>query len=157
MKEGIRQFRIVNIPKDGNCLFHAISFLTNPKTYRTGKSEKEYRSMITKYIQKNDHFDSFIPEKKKYIKRMKKNSVWGGGPEIKAFSMFYRYAISVIDSKKKKIYTFDDSDTYYPYRIFLAYNGSHYEPIVEIKGNKYVSIFNNSTKILKSIKAFYKL
>ena len=70
-----------------------------------------------------------------------KKETWGSGPEIALFSEYYSVEIVVIIIQTCEVQYFG-IDKNYPERIFLLYDGIHYDPIVknESKKSEYIGI-----------------
>jgi ubiquitin thioesterase OTU1 len=57
-----------------------------------------------------------------------KNESWGGGIELSILSKFYNIEIDVVDIQSSSISRFGE-DRNYPTRIFLLYDGIHYDSL----------------------------
>lgn len=63
-----------------------------------------------------------------YCKWILKPESWGGAIELSILSKFYGLEIAVIDSINAIINRFGE-DQHYPQRVFLIFDGIHYDPL----------------------------
>ena len=122
-----------------SCLFNSIGNLLGKKDTR-----KEICNYMAKNFKKKidgTKIEDWImhaalveikrkPSVKKYIDRMKKNSSWGGGLEIMIACVLYNVEIEVKRKRRGgKIEICNFKWTSNPKaKLFLDYNGAHYEP-----------------------------
>jgi len=64
-----------------------------------------------------------------YCQWILKGESWGGAIEVSILSKYYAVEIDVVDTQSGRIDRFGE-DMEYPKRIFLLYDGIHYDPLV---------------------------
>jgi hypothetical protein len=122
-----------------SCLFNSIGNLLEKKSTR-----KEICNYMERNLKKKidgTEIEEWImhaalveikrkPSVKKYIDRMKKNNSWGGGLEIMVACVLYNVEIEVKRKRRGgKIEICNFKWTPNPKaKLFLDYNGAHYEP-----------------------------
>ena len=121
----IRRF----VDADNSCLFSSIAYLTDKNNFNE-TSSGNHRMMVVEYLQNNE-FDDFLLDSPKhiYINEIADPSKWGGGIEIKIFTEILKLEIGVVDVQTNRIDIFGQ-DQNYTSRIYLLYNGIHYDPLV---------------------------
>jgi len=65
---------------------------------------------------------------KDYCEWIRNPNSWGGAIEVSILSNFYGMEIAVIDTQSGSISKFGE-DKDYPHRVFLIYDGIHYDPL----------------------------
>lgn len=65
---------------------------------------------------------------KDYCEWILKSSSWGGGIELSILSQFYGMEIAVVDVRNGIINRFGE-DQRYAQRVFLLFDGIHYDPL----------------------------
>lgn len=63
-----------------------------------------------------------------YVQWILKNESWGGGIELSIMSNFYSIEMSVLNIQSGQMSRFGE-DRNYSHRIFLLYDGIHYDPL----------------------------
>jgi len=63
-----------------------------------------------------------------YCEWIRNPNSWGGAIEVSILSNFYGIEIAVIDTQSGSISKFGE-DKDYPHRVFLIYDGIHYDPL----------------------------
>lgn len=63
-----------------------------------------------------------------YCEWIRNPNSWGGAIEVSILSNFYGIEIAVIDTQSSSISKFGE-DKNYPHRVFLIYDGIHYDPL----------------------------
>jgi len=121
----IRRF----VDADNSCLFTSIAYLTDKKHF-SEISANAYRNMIVEYLLNNEFDEALLDlTKEEYINEISNPSKWGGGIEIKIFSDILKLEIAVVDVQTNRIDVFGQ-DKNYTSRIYVLYNGIHYDPLV---------------------------
>ena len=121
----IRRF----VDADNSCLFSSIAYLTDKKNFNESSSGK-HRMMIVEYLLHNEFEDFLLDSPKEvYINDIADPSKWGGGIEIKIFTEILKLEIAIVDVQTNRIDIFGQ-DKNYTSRIYLLYNGIHYDPLV---------------------------
>jgi len=125
--EGIPIRRYVDA--DDSCLFSSIAYLFDRKNFNESSS-LIYRNMIVEYLCNNIFDDELLDlPKNDYINEISNPSKWGGGIEIKIFTEILKIEIAIVDVQTNRIDLFGQ-DKNYSNRIFILYNGVHYDPLV---------------------------
>ena len=116
---------------DGNWLFRALSrgLSGNPEHY------KKIRSAVWNHIKNNrDRFLSFITtDFNDYIRKMRRNKVWGGEIEIIAFTELYWTNVAVHDliTSPDPRYFYKNSNSNYTIRLMYR-NRQHYNSLIPL-------------------------
>jgi ubiquitin thioesterase OTU1 len=117
------------VDADNSCLFSSIAYLNEINNFNIYSSLK-YRNMIVEYLLNNDFDESLLGlPKYDYINEINNPSKWGGGIEIKIFTDILKLEIAVVDVQTNRIDLFGQNKDYTS-RIYLLYNGIHYDPLV---------------------------
>lgn len=122
-----------------SCLFISLEYFLE-------LSSKDIRSKICDYLDNNkkifdgmDTKDLLELESDNYVKKMRKNSTWGGAIEIKAACNIWNLEIIVYnirnDDKNNSQIQFipNNGIDLTTKKIYLTWNGFHYEPVTNIK------------------------
>ena len=117
------------VDADNSCLFSSIAYLTDKKNFGE-MSSAYYRNMIVEFLFNNEFDEALLGgTKSDYIDEIANPNKWGGGIEIKIFSEILELEIGVVDVQTNRIDVFGQ-DKSYKSRIYLLYNGVHYDPLV---------------------------
>lgn len=65
---------------------------------------------------------------KDYCTWIQNPNSWGGAIEVSILANFYGLEVAVIDTQSGSISKFGE-DKNYPHRVFLIYDGIHYDPL----------------------------
>jgi ubiquitin thioesterase OTU1 len=134
------------VDSDNSCLFSSIAYL-NDKEHFNENSSMIYRLMIVDHINDNDISEDILGmPKADYIQNISESSTWGGAIELKLFSEIFKMQIASLDVESKRIDIFGEIENYNK-RIYLIYNGYHYDPLVmnyshESSNDLDITIFN---------------
>lgn len=111
------------VEADNNCLFNSISLLVEGK-----KNPKVLREYIVKWINADETYNEAIlgMSKKDYSKWILNPEKWGGEIEIVILSDYFEVQICVIYIEALTYKVYGES---YAKRIYLLYDGLHYDPI----------------------------
>ncbi len=117
------------VDADNSCLFSSIAYLIDRSNFNEESSLK-FRQIIIDYLL-DDQFDSTLLDQPKdnYIEFIQNPKNWGGALEVKMFSEIFKKQIVCIDVKTNRADIYGE-DKEYPQRIYLLYNGIHYDPLV---------------------------
>ena len=119
--------RYVN--SDNSCLFSSIAYLLNRSEFNENSS-LIYRLEIVDYLKNNNVDENLLGYPKvEYIENINDLSTWGGGIELKIFSDIFKIQIASIDVQSGRVDIFGETKNYEK-RIYLVYNGVHYDPLV---------------------------
>jgi ubiquitin thioesterase OTU1 len=117
------------VDADNSCLFSSVAYLIDRANFNEEASLR-FRQIIIDYLL-DDNFDSNLLDqpKDKYIEFIQNPKNWGGALEVKMFSEIFQKQIVCIDVKTNRADIYGE-DKNYPQRIYLLYNGIHYDPLV---------------------------
>jgi ubiquitin thioesterase OTU1 len=117
------------VDADNSCLFSSVAYLIDRANFNEDSSLK-FRQIIIDFLL-NDNFDSSLLDQPKdqYIEFIQNPKNWGGALEVKMFSEIFKKQIVCIDVKTNRSDIYGE-DKNYPQRIYLLYNGIHYDPLV---------------------------
>ena len=133
------------ISRDGNCLFSSIS----DQMYGTDKHSDIIREKCMDFIEKNKLFYSqFIEggesQMDAYIKRKRKDGIWGDNLEIQALSEIYNRPIEIYVNTDKPIRSFSNIDNNKKFPIKISYHGNkHYNSMVPTVKNPDFAKYKN--------------
>ena len=116
------------IDADNSCLFNAIGFLMHRDKMTMGPV---YRQVIANEIQSNrETYNSDIlgQSTEDYVKWILNPEKWGGEIEMNILSKHLQLEIAAVDVQTGKRYIYGE-DSNYVYRIYLLYDGVHYDAI----------------------------
>jgi hypothetical protein len=96
--EGIlrKQFSVMNVPGDGNCLFSSVSLLVDGYDHLSLRA-----AVIAKMKEEDKEFTPYFDEEEtfeQHLEMMEKPKEWGGNHELMALSMLFRHPIHVFES-----------------------------------------------------------
>lgn len=118
------------VAADNSCLFSSIYYVLNGKDDTDGVSPW-MRQLIAETIAKNqDEYNEAILGKPnaEYCKWIQDDKSWGGAIELAILSTHYGIEIAVVDTINAIINRFGE-DQDYPHRVFLMFDGIHYDPL----------------------------
>lgn len=121
---------IWTIPADNSCLFNAIDFLVNSPTDLRGPGY--YRRIVADVILANPalYSEDFLEKKpSEYVTWILHPDKWGGEIELSILSTQLTIEIAVVDIQTGISLVYG-SGSGYDRRIFLIYDGSHYDAVV---------------------------
>ncbi|KZC12676.1 Ubiquitin thioesterase OTU1, partial [Dufourea novaeangliae] len=117
------------VPADNSCLFTSVGYVLNGKV--DPSCATFMREIIANAVDADpeEYSEAFLgrpnPE---YCKWILKPESWGGAIELSILSKFYGLEIAVIDSINAIINRFGE-DQHYAQRVFLIFDGIHYDPL----------------------------
>jgi ubiquitin thioesterase OTU1 len=131
------QFDIINdlkpirreVDADNSCLFSSIGYLIDRANFNE-ETALRFRQAIVDYLL-DDKFEANLLDQPKdnYIEFIQNPKNWGGALEVKMFSEIFQIQIVCIDVKTNRADIYGE-DKNYSQRIYLLYNGIHYDPLV---------------------------
>ncbi|KAK6631621.1 hypothetical protein RUM44_006150 [Polyplax serrata] len=117
------------VPADNSCLFTSIGFAVSGKVDTLCGSYM--RKIIADHVaQDTDTYSEAILGKppKAYCDWIQKSDSWGGAIELSILSGHYEIEMDVVDTVNAIINRFGE-DKNYSQRIFLIFDGIHYDPL----------------------------
>ena len=123
--EPIRRF----VDADNSCLFSSIGYLIDHNNFNE-MTKLQYRQLLVNYLEDNEVENGMLEiPKPDYIENIQNPTTWGGAIELKLFSDMFQLEIASIDVRSNRVDIFGQ-DKNYPQRIYVLYNGVHYDPLV---------------------------
>lgn len=119
------------VPADNSCLFSSLYFVLNRKIDDSGEAVKWFRELVAETISKeNETYSEAILGKPvpEYCSWIKENTSWGGAIELSVLANHYGIEIAVVDTMNGIINRFGE-DQKYPVRVYLMFDGIHYDPL----------------------------
>lgn len=121
------------VPADNSCLFTSINYLM--KKILDLNCQKDMRELIAQTVRDDPvNFNEAILGKTNsaYCDWIRNSTSWGGCIEIMILSKYYKIEICVVDIRTCRIDRFGE-DCSYSMRIYVLYDGIHFDPIHLIK------------------------
>ena len=119
----------VEVPANNSCLFVSVYYcMTNKMQNKC----PELRELIAETVKSDPitYNEGFLGKpNNEYCTWIRNEDHWGGGIEISILSNYYSVEIVAVDTQNIRINRFGE-DKSYPYRIFLIFDGIHYDPLV---------------------------
>ncbi|XP_054721552.1 ubiquitin thioesterase OTU1-like [Uloborus diversus] len=119
------------VPSNNSCLFASIYYILTNGDENVDKAN-EFRHVIAKTVQKNtEKYNSGIlgMNPHDYCSWIMNPNHWGGGIELAILSEHLKLEICAIDTLSSTMHRFGENEGY-DRRIFLIYDGIHYDPLV---------------------------
>ncbi|CAG9838482.1 unnamed protein product [Diabrotica balteata] len=142
------------VPSDNSCLFTSFQFVLNGKIDKSGTVNPYLRKLVAESIQNDkDNYNEAVLGKpvEAYCAWIQDEKSWGGAIELSILANHYGIEIAVIDTINAIINKFGE-DRQYPLRVFLLFDGIHYDPIFlePLDGGKIQTIFmTDDDRLLK--------
>ncbi|XP_015524317.1 ubiquitin thioesterase Otu1 [Neodiprion pinetum] len=138
------------VPADNSCLFTSVGYVLNGKVDTTCASFM--RDIIAESVSSNpeEYSEAILGRPNgEYCEWIKKADSWGGAIELAILSWFYGLEIAVVDSINAIINRFGE-DQHYAQRVFLMFDGIHYDPLYlePLDGGSIQTIFPTSDDTL---------
>lgn len=117
------------VPADNSCLFTSIGFVLSGKVDTT--VAPSMREIIAEVVSKDtDAYSEAILGKPndEYCRWILKSDSWGGAIELAVLSNYYGIEMAVVDTLNAIINRFGE-DQRYAHRVFLLFDGIHYDPL----------------------------
>ncbi|XP_013783131.1 ubiquitin thioesterase OTU1-like [Limulus polyphemus] len=119
------------VPANNSCLFTSVYFAISGGVYDT-KVGDMLRKVIADTVSadKETYCEAFLGKSNKdYCKWILNNNSWGGAIELSILSKYYKVEIVAVDTQNVRLNRFGE-DAKYENRIFLIYDGIHYDPLM---------------------------
>lgn len=154
--EPVRRF----VDSDNSCLFSSIGYLIDNKNF-SESTKYQYRQLLVNYLEDNNLEAGMLEiPKEDYIENIQNPSTWGGAIELKLFSDMLQIEIASIDVQSNRVDIFGQ-DKNYPQRIYVLYNGVHYDPLVmaytEDSNDDITSFASDDNETLISLQEYVKV
>lgn len=140
-----------DVPADNSCLFTSIGYVLNGKVDPScaGPMREIVAAVVAEKWSKYSEAILGRPNDE-YCKWIMKSDSWGGAIELSILSKVYGLEIVVIDSINAIVNRFGE-DKHYDQRVFLIFDGIHYDPLYlePLDGGSIQTIFpTKDTRIL---------
>ncbi|CAH2002023.1 unnamed protein product [Acanthoscelides obtectus] len=119
------------VPADNSCLFTSINFVLNGKVDDSTNVAPYMRKLVAETINAERFlYDEAVLGKPvdDYCAWIQDDRSWGGAIELAILSNYYGIEIAVADTMNAIINRFGE-DKDYPHRVFLMFDGIHYDPL----------------------------
>lgn len=138
------------VPANNSCLFTSIFYVMENGVFNLD-CQKSMREFIARTV-RNDpiEFNEAILGKKNeaYCNWIKNPSSWGGCIELMVLSKYYEKEICVGDIRTGRIDRFGE-DKNYPTRVFIIYDGIHFDPLyLQLGQDKVQTVFPATDEIV---------
>jgi len=117
------------VDADNSCLYSSIGYLIDIKNFNV-MTKYQYRELLANFLLKTEIDSAMLGmSKESYSNNILDISSWGGGIDVRLFCDMFQMQIAVINVQTNSVSVFGE-DKKYPQRIYLLYNGIHYDPLV---------------------------
>lgn len=138
------------VPSDNSCLFNSVYFILSSGDF-DGKKSNDMRQIIATAVRNNPekYNSAFLgKENLEYCAWILDSNHWGGAIELSILSEHFKLEIVAVDTISLRMHRFGESDNY-TQRIFLIYDGIHYDPLVlELENAKQTIFAVSDTKVM---------
>ncbi|XP_060524178.1 ubiquitin thioesterase Otu1 isoform X2 [Cylas formicarius] len=140
------------VPADNSCLFTSVHFVLNGKVDETGEAAPFLRQLVAESIRNESHkYDAAILGKpvEEYCSWIQDDKSWGGAIELAILSSYYGIEIAVVDTINAIINRFGE-DQNFPLRVFLMFDGIHYDPLYleTLNGDSITTFFETTNEMV---------
>jgi ubiquitin thioesterase OTU1 len=118
------------VPSNNSCLFTSIHFVMENGDFNLD-CQRSLRELIARTVKQDPvTFNQAILGKSNsdYCKWIQNPTSWGGSIEVMIMSKYYKVEICVVDIRSGRIDRFGE-DCSYPLRVFIIYDGIHFDPL----------------------------
>lgn len=132
------------VPSDNSCLFTSIGFVLNGNIDTTlHKMMREIIAMEVASDQETYSEAMLGKPNSEYCMWIQQSSSWGGAIEVAILSRYYGVEMAVVDTLNAIINRFGE-DQNYGHRVFLLFDGVHYDPLyLEESNGRIQTIFQS--------------
>jgi len=119
------------VPADNSCLFTSTYLVMNGGVMDKSAAS-ELRQIIASIVSNDSsqYSEAFLGKpNKEYCKWICDGNSWGGGIELFILSQYFSTEIAVVDTQSGRVDRFGE-DKNYEDRVFLIYDGIHYDPLI---------------------------
>ncbi|XP_002126737.2 ubiquitin thioesterase OTU1 [Ciona intestinalis] len=126
------------VPADNSCLFYSVFYALQGRLTKNDYPEaKQLRADIANVVRSNpEEYTEAVLGKTadEYSVWIQCDSSWGGGIELSILSKIYQVEIAAVDIQTLRVDNYGQNAGYLT-RIFLLYDGIHYDPMYLDSGN----------------------
>lgn len=119
------------VPADNSCLFTSVNLVINEGTFDL-QAAPILREVIAGIVSSDPatYSEAILGKpNSSYCKWIRDKNSWGGGIELAILSQYFSTEIAVVDTQSGRVDRFGE-DKNYKERVFLIYDGIHYDPLV---------------------------
>ncbi|GFV98799.1 ubiquitin thioesterase OTU1 [Trichonephila clavipes] len=130
------------VPSNNACLFNSIEYIVSNANGR--REEMNLRSVIANVVRANpEKYNEGFLEKPnhEYCAWITDPTHWGGAIELSILSEYFGMEIVAINILSLSAHIFGEANEY-DHRMFLIYDGIHYDPLVLEYENHFQTIFS---------------
>lgn len=139
IETSLPQMKRREVPADNSCLFYSVYYALNGSlTEEEYVLAKRFRADIARIVLSNPNkfTEGFLGKSPAdYAVWIQCDTSWGGGIELSILSDIYQIEIAAIDIQTLRVDNYGQ-DGKYGTRIFLLYDGIHYDPMYLDPENK---------------------
>lgn len=129
LADGIMMRHVV--PSNNSCLFASVYFVLSNGDLNPEKST-DLRKLIARVVSENPaKYNAAVlgMPNKDYCAWIQNADHWGGAIELSILSEHFGIEIAAVDTLSLKMHRFGENSNYHN-RIFLIYDGIHYDPLI---------------------------
>jgi len=147
------------IDADNSCLFNAIGYLIHGKTNFSSFDPTDYRQVIAGIVlSQPSYYTKELLEKNphEYADWIMNKDSWGGEIELSILSTYLNIEIAVCDIMSVTLlhYKSMESSSQHtdrnPYRIYVLYDGVHYDAVIAMKNGSEITRFSSDDRAIES-------
>ncbi|GFR82289.1 ubiquitin thioesterase OTU1 [Elysia marginata] len=119
------------VPADNSCLFTSMHLVMNDGAYDLSAAP-HLREVIAEIVSRDPmtYSEAILGKPNhSYCKWIRDKNSWGGGIELSILSQYFNTEIAVVDTQSGRVDRFGE-DKNYKERVFLIYDGIHYDPLI---------------------------
>lgn len=119
------------VPADNTCMFYSVAHLVHGGDLVSSTAARKLRALVARVISSDvEKYSEVVLDKpnSEYCEWIQKDSSWGGGIELGILSDHFAVEIVALDIKTQRPTTVG-TEKGYTRRIYLVYDGIHYDPV----------------------------
>ena len=126
------------VDSDNSCMFNSIAYLCDKANFNEMSSLRMRQIIIDEIRQNPNKFnETYLGRSNdEYIEYILKPDTWGGAIELQILSEYFQTEIASIDIKSLRVDCYGETSNFSK-RIYILYNGIHYDPLVMSFGSNY--------------------
>lgn len=136
------------VDSDNSCLFNSVAYVCDKSNFNDMSSLKMRQIIIDEIRQNTSKYNNVYLGKSNddYIEYILKPDTWGGAIELQILAEYFQIEIASIDIKSLRIDCYGETSNFSK-RVYILYNGIHYDPLVMNYGENYpddmdITVFN---------------
>lgn len=146
------------VPADNSCLFSSVYYVLNGREDASGEVAPWMRQLVAETIarDKETYSEAILGKSNAdYCRWIREDCSWGGAIELSILSAHYGIEIAVVDTVNAIINRFGE-DRQYALRVFLMFDGIHYDPLYMESLDVSLIAFKEENKTCFSLFIFLK-